>query len=75
MSKEANQPVLTLVPSIPGGMARQYRVQVRDTQAAAHWRLVGNFGNAGQACDRAVELTLLGQQARVVACRALPTAA
>ena len=68
-------PVRPGVPSVPGGMARQYRVQVRDTRAATQWRLVANFGNAGQACDRAVELTLLGQQARVVACRSLPTAA
>jgi hypothetical protein len=75
MSPNAHHPVLTVVPSVPGGMARQYRVQVRDVQAAPQWRLVGNFGNANQACDRAVELTLLGQQARVVACRALPTAA
>jgi hypothetical protein len=61
--------------SCPGGMARQFRVQVWNCETPSHWKLVESFSDLSQACCRAEELQLAGEQIRVVACRALPTAA
>ncbi len=59
----------------PGGMARQFRVQVRDQATASNWRLVGSFREVG-AAEAAVErLAEAGTAARLIECRALPTAA
>jgi hypothetical protein len=59
----------------PGGMARQYRVQVQDAQLPDRWRLVGSFRDMGSAesCARRAESS--GDVARIVDCQALPTAA
>lgn len=64
-----------IVVSCPGGMARQFRVQVASNETASQWRLVGSFrdGLAAHAC--ASELCRSGIQARIVQCNTLPTAA
>jgi hypothetical protein len=59
----------------PGGMARQYRVQVHDTELPQGWRLVGSFRDAESAARCAEQWGECGQQARIIDCRALPTAA
>jgi len=61
--------------SCPGGMARQFRVQVESAETLSHWQLAGSFGNAEAARRCAVALQQAGQHTRVIACRALPTAA
>jgi len=64
-----------LSAACPGGMARQFRVQVRDEATASHWRLVGCFREVS-AAEAAVErLVEAGTPARLIECRALPTAA
>lgn len=59
----------------PGGMARQYRVQVRDEGTAGKWSLAGVFRESWEAQAAADRLVELGAPARVVQCRSLPTAA
>jgi len=56
-------------------MARQYRVQVCDGDSPRHWNLVGSFREESAAGECARRLNKSGQQARVIACRSLPTAA
>ncbi len=69
----AGGPVLAV--ACPGGMARQFRVQVRDEATASRWRVVGSFREVW-AAEAAVErLVESGTPARLVQCRALPTAA
>jgi hypothetical protein len=66
---------VVLSAACPGGMARQFRVQVRDEVTASHWRLVGCFREAW-AAEAAVErLAESGAAVRVIDCRMLPTAA
>ena len=60
--------------SCPGGMARQFRVQVWNPETPSHWKLVESFTELGDACSCAERLQDAGQQIRVVACN-LPTAA
>ena len=64
-----------LSAACPGGMARQYRVQVRDERAASKWSLAGIFRESWEAQAAADRLVELGAPARVVQCRSLPTAA
>jgi hypothetical protein len=64
-----------IAPSCPGGMARQFRVQVKNRETPSHWKLVGSFGDWHEATACASKLAMAGEQIRVVACRALPTAA
>ena len=64
-----------IAASCPGGMARQFRVQIRDDEAPSHWRLAGSFADLSEASTCAQELQAAGEEIRVVACRALPTAA
>lgn len=59
----------------PGGMARQFRVQVESPETLSHWKLAGTFGDADAARRYAADLQQAGQHTRVIACRALPTAA
>ena len=59
----------------PGGMARQFRVQVWNGETPSHWKLVGSFHELSQASACAELMMLAGEQTRVVACRTLPTAA
>ena len=64
-----------LAVACPGGMARQFRVQVRDERMPHLWQMVGSFRDA-EAAHAAVErLQQAGTPARIVECRALPTAA
>ena len=69
-----NGPQLLAV-SCAGGMARQFRVQVRDPAHLHEWSLVGSFRDGQMAEKVAAGLSRAGRQVRVVACRALPTAA
>ncbi len=77
---DCNRPVgqrgeVVLSAACPGGIARQFRVQVRDEVTASHWRLVGCFREAW-AAEAAVErLAESGAAARIIDCRTLPTAA
>lgn len=64
-----------LSAACPGGMARQFRVQVRDERTASKWRLAGVFRESWEAQAAADRLVELGAPARVVECRSLPTAA
>ncbi|MBW8884660.1 MAG: hypothetical protein JF612_07755 [Planctomycetia bacterium] len=61
--------------SCPGGMARQFRVQVESGETPAGWKQVGSFRDSRQAGECAARHQKAGQKTRVVACRALPTAA
>ncbi len=61
--------------SCPGGMARQYRVQVQSTDTPAGWKQVGSFRDRRQASECAARHQKAGQNTRVVVCSALPTAA
>ena len=61
--------------SCPGGLARQFRVQVASEAMASKWALVANFADGDKAAACAEGLRLRGDVTRVVCCRALPTAA
>lgn len=61
--------------SCPGGMARQFRVQVASPETACHWRMVGSFRDNATADQCADRWRQSGARTRVVECRALPTAA
>lgn len=67
--------VMLLSVSCPGGMAKQYRVQVCDTDSPNHWSLAGSFRNPSDAGACTQRLMDAGRQARIVECRSLPTAA
>jgi hypothetical protein len=60
--------------SCPGGMARQFRVQIWNCETPSHWKLVESFADLSEACSCAERLQIAGEQIRVVACN-LPTAA
>ena len=64
----------TLVASIPGGPARQYRVQFQP-QGETIWRMFASFKSRQPAQDCARDLQSRGIAARVVAIRIFPTAA
>ena len=64
-----------LAVSCAGGMARQYRVQVRDQEIPAHWSLVGSFRDREVAEQVAAGVSRSGRHVRIVACHSLPTAA
>jgi hypothetical protein len=61
--------------SCPGGMARQFRVQVPDPATSSHWRQVGTFCRPADARQLLEQLSRTGVAARIVECRSLPTAA
>ncbi len=73
-SGQAAKPLVTAA-SCPGGMARQFRVQVASVETPSSWKLVGSFRDANKARQCEADLKQAGKQARVVDCRALPTAA
>ena len=64
-----------LSASCPGGMARQFRVQVCDQDDLSRWKLAGSFRESAIADDCAQRLIAAGEQVRVIDCRSLPTAA
>jgi hypothetical protein len=59
----------------PGGIARQFRVQVQDAHLPHGWRLVGSFRDAAAAAFCATRESNQGRVSRVIECRTLPTAA
>lgn len=67
--------VAVVSASCPGGMARQYRVQISSGETACHWRLVGSFRDDAAAEHCAERWRQAGAEARIVECRSLPTAA
>jgi hypothetical protein len=64
-----------LAASCAGGMARQYRVQVREHGLPDQWSLVGSFRDSKVAETVAAGVSRSGRQVRIVACQSLPTAA
>ena len=74
VDREEPGPVILSV-SCPGGMARQYRVQVCDRDNPTAWKMAGSFRGRAAAEECVQRLTMAGEQARVVECRSLPTAA
>lgn len=72
-AQETNR--LTIFPNCPGGVARQFRVQIWNGETPSHWKQVGSFDNLEQASACAEREILAGEQTRIVACRSLPTAA
>jgi hypothetical protein len=61
--------------SCPGGMARQFRVQITTGEFPVRWNLAGSFRDRREAGNCAARLTMAGYQTRIVDCRTLPTAA
>lgn len=68
-------PEAASMASCPGGIARQFRVQIFSSDTPSHWKHVGSFADLRDACRCAEALQDSGEQIRVVACRNLPTAA
>ncbi|MEX2173205.1 MAG: hypothetical protein WD872_02515 [Pirellulaceae bacterium] len=66
---EMNAGTTALVVACPGGMARQFRVQVRDAQMPSQWRLVESFREGTLARECAQRLLTAGATARVVDAR------
>jgi hypothetical protein len=66
---------LLIAVSCPGGMARQFRVQVSSSETPSRWKLVGSFRDSQSAGQCAAHYSRAGHVARVLVCRALPTAA
>jgi hypothetical protein len=65
----------TIGVSCPGGLARQFRVQVTSIETPSRWKLVGSFRDSTEAGRCAANLKATGQLARIIDCRHLPTAA
>jgi len=60
--------------SCPGGIARQFRVQIASSETSSHWQLVGSFRDWRRARDCAAGFERAGHNARIIDCRTLPTA-
>lgn len=75
MSEKLNRAEGLISVSCPGGMARQYRVQIASVETPEGWKHAGTFHSVHMAQECAVRLREAGQETRVVACTALPTAA
>jgi hypothetical protein len=71
---DSNVPSVVAV-SCPGGMARQFRVQVQSGETPTGWKLAGSFRDQQKAGECAARHQKAGQKTRVIACSALPTAA
>ena len=69
-----SSPTRTLVASIAGGPARQYRVQVMPPGESI-WRLFANYKKRDVAEACADQLSAEGLTVRVVSVRMCPTAA
>lgn len=68
------RPARTLIPSIPGGLARHWRVQIQP-DGQAEWRMFAAFCRPELADACLDDLQTRGIPARVVAVRNMPTAA
>ena len=75
MAQANDRSANSISASCPGGMARQFRVQVPCSDTPARWKLVGAFRDRRAAALCADRLRESGANARVVECTALPTAA
>ena len=75
MTDHETNDAAVIAVSCPGGMARQFRVQVESGDTSAGWKLVGSFRDKRQAGECAAKCQKAGQRTRVVAFNALPTAA
>ena len=75
MTANHNGPSYPIGVSCPGGMARQYRVQMAAPDAPEAWKLAGSFRDVTAAYQCASKLAESGQHSRIIACTALPTAA
>jgi hypothetical protein len=64
-----------LAVNCPGGMACQYRVQYFDGASESRWKLHASFRDPHHAQQCLDELQSRGITARLIAYRALPTAA
>ena len=73
--RSPESPIEVVSVSCPGGIARQFRVQVESDETLSHWKLAGSFGDAEDARRCAAALEQAGHHARIIACRNLPTAA
>ncbi len=73
-SNTAHRPARTLIPSIPGGLARHWRVQFQ-SDGEADWRMFAAFARPELADACLHDLQSRGIHARVVAVRNTPTAA
>lgn len=73
-SADAQPQLLTISAVCPGGIARQFRVQVQE-HAADVWRSVKNCTDAEQAEQDAAEWASRGYRVRVIGYRTAPTAA
>jgi hypothetical protein len=74
MAAQQPENVSVIAVSCPGGMSRQFRVQVESTETPSSWKLVGSFRDRQQAGQCAARIQQSGQKTRVI-CNALPTAA
>ena len=74
MSEEMERGTAVLSASCPGGIARQFRVQISSHETPSRWKLAGSFRDAGQARACADELRRHGSETRIVCCRSLATA-
>ena len=61
--------------SCPGGMARQFRVQMATGELPVRWNLAGSFRDRREAGRCAAHLMMAGYQTRIIDCSTLPTAA
>jgi hypothetical protein len=76
MMAEFTQPTTYPISvSCPGGMARQFRVQIASAETPELWKLAGSFRDFISAERCAAQLIDAGEHTRVIACTALPTAA
>ena len=75
MVQSASSEPAVLSVSCAGGIARQFRVQVRDEVTSSQWRHIAVFRRADEAHRLAEQLRLTGKFARIIDCRSLPTAA
>lgn len=68
-------PPALLAVNCPGGLASQYRVQYYDLASESRWQLHASFRDPRRAQQCLDDLQARGITARLIAYRALPTAA
>jgi hypothetical protein len=74
MNDQYTSHAAVIAVSCPGGMSKQFRVQVQSSETSSSWKLVGSFRNRQEAGQCAATYEKAGQKTRVV-CNTLPTAA
>jgi hypothetical protein len=75
MAKASDSKSGLIAVSCPGGMARQFRVQVASGETPSQWKLAGTFRDDAAARLCADQLRQTGASTRILECSALPTAA